>query len=156
MCHTYLVTKLPKKGHECEHAIHVTGSSIRSHMYIFLKVWAKQYDCSDATTVLLTRTPTAGCTHRGDDGWKTPLCAEKSIAVETSLLVYASVQNIHSKHTGVHGVGIFLHCCLGYRFPRMAVKRKKKGTLRTLLQHHSDNLIYVCNVHLKTKNSCIF
>lgn len=32
MCHAYLVTNLPKKGHVCKRAIQVTGFSIQSHM----------------------------------------------------------------------------------------------------------------------------
>lgn len=82
MCHTYLVINLPKKGHECEHAIQVTGFSIQSRMCSFLQ----RCDQSGLTLLMLqhyflARTLTAGCTHRGDDGWKTPLCAEKSFAV---------------------------------------------------------------------------
>lgn len=57
------------------------ASTFRVTLYIFVKVWAKRLDLSDATTLFLTRTLTAEQTHRGDYGWKTPLCAEKSFAV---------------------------------------------------------------------------
>lgn len=49
MCHTYLVINLPKKGHECEHAIQVTGFSIQSHMCSFLQ----RCDQSGLTLVML-------------------------------------------------------------------------------------------------------
>lgn len=66
-------------------------------------------------------------THRFDYGGKTPLCAEQSFTVEASLFVDVSVQNVHTDHTGVHGVGILLHGSLGHRLPRMAVRGKQKN-----------------------------
>lgn len=49
--------------------------------------------------------------------------------MEASLFVDVSVQNVHTDHTGVHGVGIFLHSSLGHRFPRVAV-----GVTQTILE----------------------
>lgn len=65
-------------------------------------------------------------THRFHYGWETPLCAEQPLTVQASLFVDAPVQNIHSNHTGVHGVGVLLHGSLGHRLPRMAVEGKSK------------------------------
>lgn len=65
-------------------------------------------------------------THGFHDGWKTPLCAEESFAVEATPFVDVSVQNVHTDHAGVHGVGILLHSSLGYRFPRVAVDVTQK------------------------------
>lgn len=44
------------------------------------KGFPERFDPSDAT-LFLTRTLAADHTHRSDDGWKAPLCAEKSFAV---------------------------------------------------------------------------
>lgn len=65
-------------------------------------------------------------THGFHDGWKTPLCAEESFAVEATPFVNVSVQNVHTDHAGVHGVGILLHSSLGHRFPRVAVDVTQK------------------------------
>lgn len=79
-------------------------------------------------------------THRFHNGWKTPLCAEKSFAVETSLFVDISVQNVHTDHTGVHGVGILLHSSLGHRFPRMAVVEGTK-MLEIRFKRHAEIIV---------------
>lgn len=65
-------------------------------------------------------------THGFHDGRKTPLCAEESFAVEATPFVDVSVQNVHTDHAGVHGVGILLHSSLGHRFPRVAVDATQK------------------------------
>lgn len=67
-----------------------------------------------------------GKTYRFHYGWKTPLCAEQSLAVEASPFVDVPVQNVHADHAGVHGVGILLHSSFGHRFPRMAVDARKQ------------------------------
>lgn len=76
-------------------------------------------------------------TYRFHYGWKTPLRAEQPFTVQASLFVDASVQNVHSDHTWVHGVGVLLHSSLGHRLPRMAVEAKPKKqiivTLKTLM-----------------------
>lgn len=82
ICATLIQLKMfQRKVTKREHAIQDTCFHLQSHMHIFVKVWAKRFDLSDAMTLFLTRTLTAEQTHRGDDGWKTPFCAEKSFAV---------------------------------------------------------------------------
>lgn len=46
--------------------------------------------------------------------------------MEATLFVDVSVQNVHTDHAGVHGVGILLHSSLGHRFPRVAVDVTQK------------------------------
>lgn len=41
------------------------------------------------------------------------------------MFVDVSVQNVHTDHAGVHGVGVLLHSSLGHRFPRMAVNAQQ-------------------------------
>lgn len=65
-------------------------------------------------------------THGFHYWWKTPFRAEESFAVEASLPVDVSVQNVHTDHAGVHRVGVLLHSSLGHRFPRMAVDATQK------------------------------
>lgn len=48
---------------------------------------------------------------------QSPLCAEKSMAVQLSREIYVSVQYINSNHTWVHRVWVFLHCSCCNSFP---------------------------------------
>lgn len=77
-------------------------------------------------------------THGFHYGRKTPLCAEESFAVEASLFVDVSVQNVHTDHAGVHWVGILLHGSLGHRFPRMAVNATQKDFRMTFKDTQRD------------------
>lgn len=64
-------------------------------------------------------------TYRLDDGGQAPLSAQQPVAVQASPCVHTTVQHIHPKHTGVHGVGVLLHRSLGDCLPRMAVEGRK-------------------------------
>lgn len=64
-------------------------------------------------------------TYRLDDGGQTPLSAQQSVAVQASPCVHTTVQHIHPKHTGVHGIGVLLHGSLSDCLPGMAVEGER-------------------------------
>lgn len=62
--------------------------------------------------------------------------------MQASLFVDVSVQNVHTDHAGVHGVGILLHSSLGHRFPRMAVDATQKVLQMTFKAGREDSSTY--------------
>ena len=70
------------------------------------------------------------CTNnRFHNGRQSPLCAEKSMAVQLSRGIYVSVQYINSNHTRIHRVWVFLHCSCCNGFPWMAADTNQKSNL---------------------------
>lgn len=64
--------------------------------------------------------------------------------MEATLCVDVSVQNVHTDHAGVHGVGILLHGGLGHRFPRMAVDATQKVSEMTFLKTRREDSSTFC------------
>lgn len=78
-------------------------------------------------------------TDRSHDGWEAPLCAEESVAVQTSSFVQAALQNVHPDHIWVHRVRVLPHRCLDDRLPWVTAGKeskyfKKGGEMRAWVQ----------------------
>lgn len=85
-------------------------------------------------------------TYRLDNGRQSPLCAEKSVAVQLSRRIYVSVQHVNSNHAWVHGVWVFLHGSSGNGFPWVAGNRNPNQTLKNM--HVNEASFVTCRIIL--------
>lgn len=64
------------------------------------------------------------CTNRSHHTRQAPLSAQQPVAVKTAVFIQVSVQDVHSYHTGVHGIGVLSHRCFDHCLPGIAGKSR--------------------------------